>query len=928
MAKKGKIKSDLVLTARDLLKGYIAGSNSPYQLWNITPLQFVEDADKDEDWIKWNLDFLERVALRQLMDTGPRLLKNYNMANGILDLTDFGLNPETNEFAPDVQVLGAQSLEKTQVPLKFYPIIPNIINVLVGEFTKRDNKIIPVATDEFSKNEIYEKKFNDIMQVLANDAKSKIEQQLLLQGIDYRTVQDPQQQQQIQQQMDAAAQLAQIETKYKNYRGIAEEWAAHMLEWDTDRFRMNEMEVHGFRDMLVADREFWHVRVLEDDIKLELWNPRFTFYHKSPDVYWISEGNYVGQQKYMTASDIINIFGDQMDETDIEKLKNFAVTNGFGSNYIPASVADQTHWYNDYNRPYPESQKNVTWEAWWQDRESNSSPAFTMYDMQYRNNFTYMSPVDSPFLLRVTEAYWISQRKVGHLVVKDDAGAVIFEDIVDENHKVTNKPVYDKSLQKKETVDNLIKGEHVEWVWINELRHGVKIGSNRTGYYYTNPSEFQPIYLGGERCKFEFKGKNKLYGTKLPVEGKIFSDRNSISQSLVDRMKGFQINYNIVNNQIVELLADAVGKVMVIDQNMIPKKSMDESWGNQNFTKFFQIMQDYKIAPIDTSLANTQTATNFQHFQVMDMSNTDMIMAKLKLGEYFKNEAFATVGITPQRLGEMVGQPTATGVEQSVTASHAQTEWYFEQHMNHLMPRVRQMMLEAEQFLCAEKPWVSIKYMNSNEENAFFKMEGWRNLLTDLNVVCKSSANVKATMQMLKQALMQNNTAGGSLYELAQVGLSNSPAELISKLKKAEEDRKAQIEQQQKHEQEMQQQQQQFLEKERIATEQRDDYWKQKQMELDLQMAEIKAAGYSTEDLNANQQSDALDFIKEKNKEIMNNDKMSFEQRKHQDKINLERQKIDIQRQKILSDQMIQNKEAEDVRILKGLSLKNQNKKK
>ena len=122
MAKKGKIKSDLVLTARDLLNGYIAGSNSPYQLWNITPLQFVDDAEKDEDWIKWNLDFLERVALRQLMDTGPRLLKNYNMANGVLDLTDFGLDPQINEFAPDAQALGAQSLEKTNIPLRFYPI--------------------------------------------------------------------------------------------------------------------------------------------------------------------------------------------------------------------------------------------------------------------------------------------------------------------------------------------------------------------------------------------------------------------------------------------------------------------------------------------------------------------------------------------------------------------------------------------------------------------------------------------------------------------------------------------------------------------------------------------------------------------------------------------------------------------------------------
>ena len=177
MAKKGKISSDLVLTAKQLLKGYIAGSNSPYQLWNITPLQFIEEAEKDEDWIKWNMDFLERVAIRQLEHTGPKLLKNYNMANGVLDMSDFGMDPRSNEFAPDVNQLGAQTLEQTEIPLRFYPIIPNIVNVMVGEFVKRDTKIIPVATDEFSKNEVYEKKFQDVLQVLADDAKFKIEQE-------------------------------------------------------------------------------------------------------------------------------------------------------------------------------------------------------------------------------------------------------------------------------------------------------------------------------------------------------------------------------------------------------------------------------------------------------------------------------------------------------------------------------------------------------------------------------------------------------------------------------------------------------------------------------------------------------------------------------------------------------------------------------
>jgi hypothetical protein len=36
---------------------------------------------------------------------------------------------------------------------------------------------------------------------------------------------------------------------------------------------MYQKEIDGFRDLLVVDREFWHVRVKEDDYEVELWNP-------------------------------------------------------------------------------------------------------------------------------------------------------------------------------------------------------------------------------------------------------------------------------------------------------------------------------------------------------------------------------------------------------------------------------------------------------------------------------------------------------------------------------------------------------------------------------------------------------------------------------------------------------------------------------
>ena len=77
-------------------------------------------------------------------------------------------------------------------------------------------------------------------------------------------------------------------------------------------------------------------------------------------------------------------------------------------------------------------------------------------------------------------------------------------------------------------------------------------------YHACNEVNINPIYLGIDRTKpgrlpFQFKGNETLYGCKLPVEGRVFSDRNTRSTSLVDLMKAYQVGYNMVNNQIATM---------------------------------------------------------------------------------------------------------------------------------------------------------------------------------------------------------------------------------------------------------------------------------------------------------------------------------------------------------------------------------------
>lgn len=915
MAKKKIKKGAIVLTARDMLNGYIPG-DSDYNLYSMTPLQMVPEKEKDEEWKKWNADWLERVAITQLSKTSRKIIKNYHLANGILDKGDYiigeenDMNDVLNVIAPD-----------NTLPIKFYSIIPNVISVLTGEFSKRDQRIIVKAVDDISQQEAYEYKKGLITNILVQRAVQQKQAQLAQMGMDLAT-QDPAQQQQIQSELDMAKQFAEAQTKFKSYRGIAEQWANHMIEVDNQRFDMYQLESKAFRDMLVADREFWHIKITDDDYEVEVWEPWNTFYHKSPSVEYISEGNYVGRMRLMSIADVIDCYGSKMTEEQILSLKNqHRLLNNFP--LVVDSMADQENWYTDFNKPYPKNYTNVTWQKFLdgqvgdllQGNKTSSGLDTNMawYDINRQAQAQDDIDLVGPGMVRVTEGYFKSQRLVYELTwIKPDGTLV--KDIVDENYKVTYKPTYDTMLNQVKSKHNLVEGEHLDGIWINEVRWCAKINSNLSSIHSRNYSDFEPIYLGGDPIPFQFKGQNNLYGCKLPVEGKIFSERGSVSSSLVDKMKPNQISFNIVNNQIIEYLADEIGNVLVIDQNTIPRNSMGKSWGPNNVPQFHQVMKDYQTAIIDPSIQNTGSATNFAHFQSIDLTKTNQIISRLKLAEYFKNEAFAVVGITPQRLGSVTASETATGTQQAVNNSYAQTEPYFDQHMNHLMPRVRQMMLDAAQFISATKPETRLSYLNKDEENEFFQMEGYKLLLRDFKVFAKSTADIKQLRDKLEQLAMQTIPAGGSLVDAARMISMQSPAEIISKLSEAEEKREMQIKAQQDHERQLQEAQQAFMDEQEAKQMENENYWKERLMQKDIYIAEIKAMGYAKDtDINTDNIPDALQvnqFLHEQNisaqDQLLKSEELAQKKQKLNDDASARQQEMSLRREEMKSKERIE----------------------
>ena len=877
----------------------------------VQPFQFVTEKEKDEEWRAWNLDWLEFQGMKQLRRNARRLMKNYKLAKGIIDKQDYIVD-EDNEMGDLIDVLTKEDVSAFE--LKFYPIIPNVINVLTNEFSKRSSRIMFRATDDTSYSEMLDEKRSMIEETLLAQVKQKQTLKLVQMGLtpdsdEFKEAMDP----------EKMKTLPQIEEFFrKDYRSLIEEWASHQMSVDEERFRMQELEERAFRDMLITDREFWHFQMMEDDYELELWNPLLTFYHKSPDVRYISQGNWVGKLDMMSISDVVDKYGWMMTEDQLEALE--AIYPARSAGYAIQGMQNDGSYYDpvrshEWNTQMPSLGYRQFTSLYDAGSQFGDIVQWILSDSEDLQDF------GKSYMLRVSTIYWKSQRKVGHLTKITQTGDII-QDIISEEYKVVDKPQYDNTMYKQKTKDNLVAGEHIDWIWINEVWGGVKIGPNRPAFWgMSNPGGINPIYLGlngGKpgRVPFQFKGDATVYGCKLPVEGAVFGDRNTRSVSLVDLMKPYQIGYNIVNNQIADILVDELGTVIMLDQNALPRHSLGEDWGKNNLAKAYVAMKNFQMLPLDTSITNTENALNFQHYQVLNLEQTQRLMSRIQLGTYFKTQAFEVIGLNQQRMGAQIAQQqTATAVEQATNASYAQTEQYFIQHSDNLMPRVHAMRTDLAQYYNSRKPSIRLQYITSADEKVNFQINGTDLLLRDLNIFCTTKTNSRAVMEQLKSLALNNNATGASIYDLGNVIKSESIAELTNVLKASEEKVNKQKQEEQQHQQQMQQDQIKGQQDQLDAA----NRFKAEEAEKDraarITEAEIRSAGYGAQsDINKNEQSDYLDAMKHIEGQKNYQETMNFKREQEVNKNMQTSQKLSVEQQRLQTQREIADKQLQVAR--------------
>jgi hypothetical protein len=349
----------------------------------------------------------------------------------------------------------------------------------------------------------------------------------------------------------------------------------------------------------------------------------------------------------------------------------------------------------------------------------------------------------------------------------------------------------------------------------------------------------------------------------------------------------------------------------MLDQNSLPRHSLGEDWGKGNLAKAYVAMKNFQMLPLDTSITNTENALNFSHFQKLDLSQTERLMTRIQLANHFKQQAYEVIGVNPQRMGQQIAQQqTATGVEQAVAASYAQTEMFFIQHCDYLMPRVHQMRTDLAQYYHSNNPSVRLSYITTADEKVNFQIEGTDLLMRDLNIFASTNANHRAVLEQLKGMAMQNNTTGASIYDLGKVVQSESIAELNNVLKSSEQKQQEQKQQEMQQQQQMQQEQLASQEKQKQmdieAAATRDD----KMIQKEITVAEIRAAGYgSTVDINQNQMSDFKDAMQDIKSTEQYKEQTDLQREKETNRNIQQNKKNDIEREKLQVQREIADKQ-------------------
>ena len=176
-----------------------------YDQRNYRLVMTEEEKEEDDFYSMKTLVYnYERIGRQYLTPLREGILKKFNLAYGIIDQGDYIKGK--SEYEMELSMMDDVDLE---FDLKFYPIIPNIVNTLTNYLSKIKVEYTAQAVNPEAQNEIIEQKNEQIRNLLISKAKELFDFHMEEQGVTQESQPDV-----YKQQLDIFMALPKIQQYY------------------------------------------------------------------------------------------------------------------------------------------------------------------------------------------------------------------------------------------------------------------------------------------------------------------------------------------------------------------------------------------------------------------------------------------------------------------------------------------------------------------------------------------------------------------------------------------------------------------------------------------------------------------------------------------------------------------------------------------
>jgi hypothetical protein len=362
-------------------------------------------------------------------------------------------------------------------------------------------------------------------------------------------------------------------------------------------------------------------------------------------------------------------------------------------------------------------------------------------------------------LVEVMRVFWKSLKKIGICHYQDEYGEWQMCEVEED---------YKKAY-----------GQRVDWYWVNEVWEGTRIDSD--------------IYIRIRPFPVQRNSLDNPSICKLPVNGRIYSDRNAPFISLIGLGTPYQLLYNIYRYRLENAIAKAKGVIAQLDLDYIP-----DGW---DMDKYMYYMDATGIAWQQRAKEGGIVPTH-THKEVLDLT-VKAIEEHLALIAQLREEWETVSGVSRQRAGGMSQYDGKATTEQSIVQSSHITEDYF-MKFEELIERDRAGLLDLSRiaFVTGKKGM----FVLPDGTQGWLDLDGLQHMESEYGVHVSGSAKDMAKVNFIKQLGQQMIQANWSPLLIAEIMDTENFTGLKEKIREGEKVQQQLAEAHQRAEQEMQEQ--------------------------------------------------------------------------------------------------------------------------